>query len=144
MLFRSVAAGFLAALMSSLSSVFNSCSTLVTIDIYKKLSPAATDRRLVFVGQITTVVLVVVGLAWIPLMDGVNPQLYVYLQSVQAYIAPPGPMFLSIEHFEQRRIGYESPKDIRVNGNELFVTTWQYVMEGTLSQGIGAFVLPTI
>lgn len=84
-----VVGGLLAALMSSLSSVFNSCSTLVTLDIYKKLHPEASERRLVWVGQISTIVMVVLGLAWIPFMSYISGQLYQYLQSVQAYIAPP-------------------------------------------------------
>jgi SSS family solute:Na+ symporter len=84
-----VVAGLLAAIMSSLSSVYNSCSTLVTWDIYKKLYPNASERQLVVVGQLATVVMVGCGLAWIPLMKGVSPQIYSYLQSVQAYIAPP-------------------------------------------------------
>ena len=84
-----VVAGLLAALMSSLSSVFNSTSTLVTWDVYKKLRPEASERRLVLVGQLTTAVLVVFGLAWIPFMKLISGQLYQYLQSVQAYIAPP-------------------------------------------------------
>jgi SSS family solute:Na+ symporter len=84
-----VVAGLLAALMSSLSSVFNSTSTLITWDIYKKLNPGASEKRLVLVGMLSTSVLVVLGLAWIPLMDRISAQLYQYLQSVQAYIAPP-------------------------------------------------------
>jgi SSS family solute:Na+ symporter len=84
-----VVAGLLAALMSSLASVFNSCSTLVTFDLYKKLHPEASERRLVWVGQVSTVVMVLLGLAWIPFMKNISEQLYTYLQSVQAYIAPP-------------------------------------------------------
>ena len=84
-----VVAGLLAALMSSLSSVFNSTSTLVTLDIYKKLRPDASERRLVLVGQITTLALVGLGLLWIPFMKQLSGQLYTYLQSVQAYISPP-------------------------------------------------------
>ena len=84
-----VVAGLLAALMSSLSSVFNSCSTLVTWDIYRKLRPQASERQLVLVGQIATVVMVCFGLAWIPMMKLISGQLYQYLQSVQAYISPP-------------------------------------------------------
>jgi SSS family solute:Na+ symporter len=84
-----VVAGLLAALMSSLSSVFNSCSTLITWDVYKKLRPAASERRLVWVGQISTAVLVGLGLLWIPFMQRISGQLYEYLQSVQGYIAPP-------------------------------------------------------
>jgi SSS family solute:Na+ symporter len=84
-----VVAGLLAALMSSLSSVFNSCSTLITWDVYKKLRPNASERRLVWVGQISTAVLVGLGLLWIPFMQRISGQLYEYLQSVQGYIAPP-------------------------------------------------------
>jgi SSS family solute:Na+ symporter len=84
-----VLAGMLAALMSSLASAFNSCSTLLTWDVYRKMRPTATEAQLVRVGRGTTVILVVLGLLWIPFMKYVSPQLYIYLQSVQAYIAPP-------------------------------------------------------
>ncbi len=84
-----VVAGLLAALMSSLSSVFNSTSTLVTLDVYKKLHPVASERQLVLVGQVTTALLVGFGLLWIPFMKLISGQLYQYLQSVQAYISPP-------------------------------------------------------
>lgn len=84
-----VAGGLLAALMSSLSSVFNSCSTLFTIDIYKKIRPDAPENKLVMVGRIATGVVVVFGIAWIPLMEYISSELYHYIQSVQSYIAPP-------------------------------------------------------
>ncbi len=84
-----VAAGLLAALMSSLAAVFNSCSTLFTMDIYKKLRPASSERALVTVGRVATGVVVVSGVLWIPLMNNISGELYHYLQSVQAYIAPP-------------------------------------------------------
>jgi len=84
-----VVAGLLAALMSSLSSVFNSTSSLVTLDVYKKIRPMASERQLVLVGQATTAILVGFGLLWIPLMQRISGQLYQYLQSVQAYISPP-------------------------------------------------------
>jgi len=84
-----VVAGLLAALMSSLSSVFNSCSTLITWDIYKKLRPESSEKTLVLVGRIATVVLVAFGLLWIPMMKLISGQIYQYLQSVQAYISPP-------------------------------------------------------
>ena len=84
-----VAGGLLAALMSSLAAVFNSSSTLFTIDIYKKVHPQASERRLVIVGRLATAVLVVLGILWIPFVRGLSGELYTYLQSVQAYIAPP-------------------------------------------------------
>src|SRR6185436_15963837 len=57
--------------------------------VYRKMNPTATEARLVQVGRISTVILIVAGLAWIPFMKYISPQIYIYLQSVQAYIAPP-------------------------------------------------------
>lgn len=84
-----VAAGLLAALMSSLASVFNSCSTLFTVDVYKKLRPNTPEKKLVRTGQIATVFVVIIGVIWIPIMANISGVLYEYLQSVQSYIAPP-------------------------------------------------------
>ena len=84
-----VAAGLLAALMSSLASVFNSVSTLFTVDIYKKLRPETPEKKLVQTGQIATLVVVLIGILWIPIMSNISGVLYEYLQSVQTYIAPP-------------------------------------------------------
>ncbi|MHC4214215.1 MAG: sodium:solute symporter [Planctomycetota bacterium] len=83
-----VVAGLLAALMSSLSSVFNASSTLFTMDFYSKLHPQATQHQLVWVGRIATTAMIVVGLLWIPVIKG-GRGLYDYLQGVQAYLAPP-------------------------------------------------------
>jgi SSS family solute:Na+ symporter len=82
-------AAMLAALMSSLSAVFNSSSTIFTMDFYKKFRPAASERQLVNVGRVTTVLMVALSLLWIPMMGRISSQLYVYLQSVQAYVSPP-------------------------------------------------------
>lgn len=84
-----VIAAMLAALMSSLASVFNSSSTIFTMDFYKKINPTASERHLVNVGRIATTIMVVLGVLWIPFMSRISAQLYVYLQSVQAYISPP-------------------------------------------------------
>ena len=84
-----VVAGLIAALMSSLSSVFNSCSTLFTMDIYKRYRPDAEDKKLVRVGQVATVVLVIFGMAWVPVLQSLDGGLFEKLQSLQAYIAPP-------------------------------------------------------
>jgi solute:Na+ symporter, SSS family len=82
-------AAMLAALMSSLSAVFNSSSTIFTMDFYKKFRPNASERQLVNVGRVATVLMVILSLAWIPFMSRISSQLYVYLQSVQAYVSPP-------------------------------------------------------
>jgi solute:Na+ symporter, SSS family len=84
-----VVAALLAALMSSLSSVFNSASSIATMDFYKRLRPDATEHELVRFGKFATFLLVIVGLLWLPFIGIMSNQLYVYLQSVQAYIAPP-------------------------------------------------------
>ena len=85
-----VVGGLLAALMSSLSSLFNSCASLFTIDIYDKIRPNQSEKHLVTVGRLATTVIVLLGMAWIPVMYKVaGGGLYQYLQSVQAYISPP-------------------------------------------------------
>jgi SSS family solute:Na+ symporter len=85
-----VVAGLLAALMSSLSSLFNSCASLFTVDIYEKINPKASERHLVTVGRIATLVVVVMGIIWIPVMQRVSQGgLYKYLQDTQSYLAPP-------------------------------------------------------
>jgi len=84
-----VIASLLAALMSSLASVFNSTSTLFTIDFYKNLRPDAAETELVLVGRLATTVMVVLGVLSVPLITMLSSQLFVYLQSVQAYISPP-------------------------------------------------------
>jgi len=83
-----VVAGLLAALMSSLAGVFNASSTLFTMDFYSKFRPRATQHRLVWIGRVATAVMVVIGLIWIPVIQG-SKGLYHYLQSVQGYLAPP-------------------------------------------------------
>ena len=85
-----VVAGIIAALMSSLSSLFNSTATLFTFDIYKKLRPMVSEKRLVLIGRIATLGVVILGLMWIPIMPLISEGgLYQYLQSVQGYLAPP-------------------------------------------------------
>lgn len=83
-----VVAGLLAALMSSLAGVFNASSTLFTMDFYKKYRPESSEERLVLMGRIATVVMVIIGLLWIPVIQG-SRGLYDYLQGVQSYLAPP-------------------------------------------------------
>ncbi|MCL2624442.1 MAG: sodium:solute symporter [Planctomycetaceae bacterium] len=84
-----VIGGLLAALMSSLASVYNSSATLFTMDIYAKMRPNASETSLVWMGRLTTAAMVVLGLLWIPIIPFMGNSLYEYLQSVQAYIAPP-------------------------------------------------------
>ena len=83
-----VVAGLLSALMGSLAGVFNACSTLFTVDLYEKWRPKATQHQLVRMGRIATAVMVVIALAWIPVIKNAHG-LYTYLQAVQGYLAPP-------------------------------------------------------
>ncbi len=83
-----VVAGLLAALMSSLAGVFNASSTLFTMDFYSKLRPNVSQHQLVWMGRVATTVMVLIGLAWIPVIQG-GRGLYDYLQGVSAYLGPP-------------------------------------------------------
>ena len=82
-------AALMAALMSSLAGTFNSASTLITFDVYKKWDPTASERRLVTIGRLFTVVMVGLGILWVPFISYLSTEVYIYLQSVQAYVSPP-------------------------------------------------------
>lgn len=84
-----VIAGVLAALMSSLAATFNSAATLVTMDVYRHFRPAASERNLVLVGRLSTVVMVLIGIILIPLTRYMSAHIYVNMQSLQAVISPP-------------------------------------------------------
>jgi SSS family solute:Na+ symporter len=84
-----VFASILAALMSSLASIFNSTSTLYVMDYYKYFHPDASERKLVLVGRLSTMIIVVSAIFWVPLTKIISSNIYIYLQSVQAYIGPP-------------------------------------------------------
>jgi SSS family solute:Na+ symporter len=83
-----IVGGILAALMSSLASLFNSSATLFTVDFYQKYKPQATEKELVRIGKIATVTVVILGVLWIPVMKGLGKVLYAYLQDVQSLLAP--------------------------------------------------------
>ena len=83
-----VVCGILAALMSSLASLFNSSAMLFTIDFWKRLKPETSEKSLVRIGQTATVVIVILGILWIPIMRSVGNVLYNYLQDVQSVLAP--------------------------------------------------------
>jgi len=84
-----VIASLLAAMMSSLASTFNSSSTLITMDVYRQFRPNANGREIVLIGRLATTALVIFGILWVPLIRSISNQLFIYLQSVQAYISPP-------------------------------------------------------
>ncbi|XP_012860975.1 sodium/glucose cotransporter 2 isoform X1 [Echinops telfairi] len=80
----------LAALMSSLASIFNSSSTLFTMDIYTRLRPGAGERELLLVGRLWVVFIVAVSVAWLPVVQAAQGgQLFDYIQAVSSYLAPP-------------------------------------------------------
>lgn len=83
-----IVCGILAALMSSLASLFNSSAALFTIDFYQRYRPNTDPKKLVRIGQAATVVIVVLGVLWIPIMRSIGDVLYLYLQDVQSVLAP--------------------------------------------------------
>lgn len=83
-----VVGGLLAALMSSLASLFNSSAMLFTVDFYQKFKPHAKEKELVFVGRIATSIVVVLGVLWMPVLRGIGNVLYEYLQQIQSLFAP--------------------------------------------------------
>ncbi|XP_076805295.1 sodium/mannose cotransporter SLC5A10-like [Clavelina lepadiformis] len=83
-------AAMLSALMSSLTSIFNSASTIFTIDIWKCIRKRATEKEMLIVGKLTVCVLVVISILWIPvLLSSAGGQLFIYLQSIQSALGPP-------------------------------------------------------
>ncbi|XP_061865691.1 sodium/glucose cotransporter 1 isoform X2 [Colius striatus] len=86
----------LASLMSSLTSIFNSASTLFTMDIYTKIRPKASEKELMLAGRAFMLVLVGVSIAWVPVVQSAQSgQLFDYIQSVTSYLGPPiGSVFL--------------------------------------------------
>ena len=80
----------MAALMSSLTSVFNSASTIFTIDIWTRFRGRASDTELLIVGRMFIVVLLVVSIAWIPIiLSYKESQLFHYIQAVSNFLCPP-------------------------------------------------------
>ena len=84
-----VVAGLLAAIMSSLAGAFNSTAVLFTNDFYKTRNPHANERKLVLVGRLTTTAVVVAAILIVPLVKIISSQIYLFLQSVQAFVSPP-------------------------------------------------------
>ncbi|MCF0199406.1 MAG: sodium/solute symporter [Bacteroidaceae bacterium] len=82
-----VTIGFVCALVASLAAFFNSCATLFTEDFYKPLKAGMTEEHYVFVGRVATVVVVILGFAWLPIMMSLG-SLYDYLQGIQSLLAP--------------------------------------------------------
>ena len=83
-----VICGILAALMSSLASLYNSSAMLYTIDIYKRSHPEVEERKLVRIGRIATVVVVILGVLWIFVIQAMGKNLYAYIQNIQSLLAP--------------------------------------------------------
>lgn len=84
-----VISGLFAALMSSLASAFNSSATLITNDFYKTKNPDAKQQELVLIGRLSTTGVVILTICLIPILRIITNDLYIYLQSLQAYISPP-------------------------------------------------------
>lgn len=81
--------GVVAAIMSSLASVFNSTSAIFTNDFYKPKFPEASEAKLVLIARLSTMVVVILAILCVPLVKFINSQVYLYIQGLQAYVAPP-------------------------------------------------------
>ncbi|XP_063069093.1 sodium/myo-inositol cotransporter [Engraulis encrasicolus] len=80
----------IAALMSDLDSIFNSASTIFTLDIYKMLRERASSRELVVIGRLFVVVMVSISIAWVPvIIEMQGGQMYLYIQEIAGYLTPP-------------------------------------------------------
>ncbi|GBO38463.1 Sodium/glucose cotransporter 4, partial [Araneus ventricosus] len=80
----------LAALMSSLTSIFNSSSTIFTMDIWRRIRKQASETELLIVGRVFVLLLVIISVVWIPIVEAAqNSQLFHYIQSVTSFLAPP-------------------------------------------------------
>ncbi|CAG5136529.1 unnamed protein product, partial [Candidula unifasciata] len=78
----------MSALISSLTSIFNSSSTIFTIDIWRRVRKNATEVELMIVGRMCVLALVAVGIVWIPVLQSVT-NLVNYTQGVTSFLAPP-------------------------------------------------------
>lgn len=96
-----VTIGFVCALVASLAAFFNSCATLFTEDFYKPMKPGKSEAHYVFAGRIATVVVVVLGFAWIPVMKSLG-NLYSYLQDIQSLLAPTMVAVFALGIFSKR------------------------------------------
>nr|WP_298373591.1 sodium:solute symporter [uncultured Halomonas sp.] len=83
-----VLAALIAAITSTVDSILNSVSTMVTMDFVKPLRPQTSDAALVRIGQMTTVVIMVIVVLWAPQIIHF-PSLWSYFQSILAYVTPP-------------------------------------------------------
>lgn len=80
----------IAALMSDLDSIFNSASTIFTLDIYKMVRMRASSRELVVVGRMFVVFMVIISIAWVPvIIEMQGGQMYLYIQEMAGYLTPP-------------------------------------------------------
>ncbi|XP_006902109.1 PREDICTED: sodium/myo-inositol cotransporter 2 [Elephantulus edwardii] len=79
-----------AALMSSLTSIFNSASIIFTMDLWNHIRPKASEKELMIVGRVFVLVLVLVSILWIPVVQASQGgQLFIYIQSISSYLQPP-------------------------------------------------------
>ncbi|NXL77025.1 SC5A9 protein, partial [Leptocoma aspasia] len=80
----------MAALMSSLTSVFNSSSTLFVVDIWQRVRRQASEQELMIVGRVFILILVVISILWIPIIQSANSgKLFDYIQAISSYLTPP-------------------------------------------------------
>ncbi|NWI55458.1 SC5AB protein, partial [Calyptomena viridis] len=93
----------IAALMSSLTSIFNSASTIFTMDLWKHFRPRCSEWELMIVGRVFVLLLTVISILWIPVVQaGQGGQLFIYMQSISSYLQPPVAMVFILGCFWKR------------------------------------------
>ena len=96
-------AALLAALMSSLTSILNSASSIITLDIWKMYRKQAKETELMIVGRVTVLILVATSVLWLPVMQAVQGgQFWGYMQSIRSYLIPPWCMLFLLGIFWKR------------------------------------------
>lgn len=108
-------AGFLAALMSSIASTFNSASTLFTMDFVRRARPGLSNAALVRVGRFATLAFAILAVLWAPQIQRFG-SLWQYLQAVLAYAAPPVVALYVVGVFWPRANGAGATAALAVGG----------------------------
>jgi SSS family solute:Na+ symporter len=141
-----VTIGFICALVASLAAFFNSCATLFTEDFYKPVFKNRSEANYVLVGRIATIVVVILGIVWIPVMMSLG-SLYDYLQGIQSLLAPAMVAVFALGIFP-RRITPKAGETGMIAGfiigmvrllTNIFTNTGKNVMDGRLWESTAWF-----
>ncbi|CAH1778159.1 unnamed protein product [Owenia fusiformis] len=93
-------AALIAALMSSLTSLFSSSSTMFTMDLWRRFRKRPKEAELMLVGRLFTLFQAGLSVAWLPILQAVQgSQFWNYAQRIYSYVSPPWVMVFLIGMF---------------------------------------------